>query len=174
MSTTQPSCYLLPKRLAALVVVAVLAGCGGSSDVGSAPATSAASASAPPAAASIARTGTVITTAGSDYGVMLYDQKGQAIYLFDKEKSASAECYDRCAEAWPPVLTRGAAVAAGATRADLLGSTRRSDGREQVTYAGHPLYYYAFERPHQVLCHNVVEYGGRWLVVTPAGAAAAA
>jgi predicted lipoprotein with Yx(FWY)xxD motif len=161
-------------QLAAIALVGVLSGCGGSSGVTRAPATTpAAPAPSTAAAAPVAKTGTVITTAGSDYGVMLFDQKGQAIYLFDKEQTSKAECYDRCAAAWPPVYTKGAAVAAGAARADLLGSTKRSDGREQVTYAGHPLYYYAFEKPRQVLCHNVVEYGGRWLVVTPGGAAAA-
>ncbi len=49
----------------------------------------------------------------------------------------------------------------------------RSDGAVQLTYAGHPLYYYAHERPGQVLCHDVTEFGGRWLVVTPAGTPAA-
>jgi predicted lipoprotein with Yx(FWY)xxD motif len=168
-------------QLAAIAVVVVLSGCGGSSGVTRAPATtpaapapsSAAAAPAPSSAVPAKTTGTVITTAGSDYGVMLFDQKGQAIYLFDKEKTSAAKCYDRCAAAWPPVLTKGAAQAAGAARKDLLSTTKRADGREQVTYAGHPLYYYAFEKPHQVLCHDVVEYGGRWLVVTPSGAAAA-
>jgi hypothetical protein len=42
-----------------------------------------------------------------------------------------------------------------------------------VTYGGHPLYYYAHEGPGQVLCHDVIEFGGRWLVVTPDGVAAA-
>ena len=47
------------------------------------------------------------------------------------------------------------------------------DGSTQVTYAGHPLYYYAHEGKNQVTCHNVSEFGGLWLVVTPTGQAAA-
>lgn len=113
--------------------------------------------------------GTVITTSGSDYGTMLFDATGQAIYLFDKEATSTSRCYGPCADAWPPVLTAGAPRARGETQADLLGTVRRMDGSLQVTYAGHPLYFYAHEDKHQVLCHDVEEFGGLWLVVTPGG-----
>jgi predicted lipoprotein with Yx(FWY)xxD motif len=103
---------------------------------------------------------------------MLFDARGQAIYLFDKGATRTPECYGACAAAWPPVLTKGRPEAQGATRQGLLGTTKRRDGSVQVTYAGHPLYFYAHEGPHQVLCHNVSEYGGVWLVVTPDGDAA--
>lgn len=122
--------------------------------------------STPPAA------GIAITTAASDFGTMLFDQPGQAIYLFDKETAGRPDCYGDCAVAWPPVLTTGTPQAAGDARADLLGTVQRDDGSAQVTYAGHPLYDYAHEGPGQVLCHDVVEFGGRWLVVTPEGTAA--
>ena len=58
-------------------------------------------------------------------------------------------------------------------RSDLLGTTRRSDGSTQITYADHPLYFYAHEGKYQVLCHNVDEFGGTWLVVQPDGKPAA-
>ena len=170
------------RALAAVACSLGLTGCGGSSvptlAASPAPAASPTPQAASPSARAVSSPsdalGTVITTASSDYGVMLFDQKGQAIYLFDKEKTARAECYDRCAAAWPPVLTKGSARAAGDVRAGLLSTTTRAGGRVQVTYGGHPLYYYAHEGPHQVLCHDVVEFGGRWLVVTPGGKAAAA
>jgi len=103
---------------------------------------------------------------------MLFDRSGQAIYLFDKESSDRARCYGACAKAWPPVLTSGAPREAGSVRPGLLGTTARADGSTQVTYAGHPLYYYAHEGKNEVLCHDVTEFGGRWLVVTPRGAPA--
>ena len=111
----------------------------------------------------------MITTFSSAYGPMLFDKSGQAIYLFDHETSTEPRCYDECAEAWPPVLTRGKPVASGQVRSGLLGTTRRADGTRQVTYAGHPLYFYAHEGKRQVLCHNIDEYGGTWLVVQPDG-----
>jgi predicted lipoprotein with Yx(FWY)xxD motif len=117
--------------------------------------------------------GTLVTTADSQFGEVLFDDTGQAIYLFDKEQTTQPQCYDECAEAWPPVLTEGAPVPALGVRADELGTTTRTDGTTQVTYAGHPLYYYAHEGKNQVLCHDVREFGGLWLAVTPSGEAAA-
>ncbi len=119
-----------------------------------------------------AKSGTTITTYDSQYGQMLFDRSGQAIYLFDAETTSEPECYDACAEAWPPVLTRGEPVAAGRVRSGLLGTTERTDGSTQVTYRGHPLYFYAHEGKRQVLCHDIEEYGGVWLVVQPDGAPA--
>lgn len=116
--------------------------------------------------------GTTITTAGSEFGEILFDGDQQAIYLFDKEAFSTPECYDDCAAAWPPVLTTGVPVATGGIDAALLGTTVRTDGTTQVTYAGHPLYYYVDEDPGEVKCHNVAGFGGLWLVITPTGAAA--
>jgi predicted lipoprotein with Yx(FWY)xxD motif len=100
---------------------------------------------------------------------VLFDDADQAIYFFDKEKSAKSECYGACAEAWPPVLTQGEPQAGGSVKASLLGTTQRDDGSTQVTYNGRPLYYYAHEGPGEVTCHNVDEFGGLWLAVDPAG-----
>ena len=116
--------------------------------------------------------GTSVVTDGSKFGEILFDGTGQAIYLFDLETTTEPACYDDCATAWPPVLTDGAPVAGGSVRADALGTTTRSDGGVQVTYNGHPLYFYADEGKNEVTCHDVVEFGGRWLVVTPSGDAA--
>jgi predicted lipoprotein with Yx(FWY)xxD motif len=111
----------------------------------------------------------MIIAADSNFGQILYDASGQAIYLFDAEDSDRPQCYGDCAEAWPPVLTKGSPRATDAVRSSLLGTTERSDGSMQITYAGHPLYFYADEGKYQVLCHNVEEFGGTWLVVQPGG-----
>jgi predicted lipoprotein with Yx(FWY)xxD motif len=111
--------------------------------------------------------------ARSNCGTVLFSGDRRVVYLFDKESTRRPECYGACARAWPPVLTDRVPRASGAARQPLLGTTARTDGSRQVTYAGHPLYYYVHDGPGQVLCHNVVEYGGRWLVVTPVGSAAA-
>jgi predicted lipoprotein with Yx(FWY)xxD motif len=113
--------------------------------------------------------GTAIKLASSQYGQVLFDRAGQAIYLFDKEKSARAQCYDECAAAWPPVLTRGEPQAGTGIDASLLGTTKRDDGKTQVTYNEHPLYYYAHEGRNEVRCHNVNEFGGLWLAMNGEG-----
>ncbi len=114
-------------------------------------------------------TGLAIRTGGSAFGKMLFDRSGQAIYLFEKEAGPRAACYGPCAEAWPPVLTKGQPRAVGGARQGLLGTTTRKDGSHQVTYAGHPLYYYAHEDKGEVLCHDVEQFGALWLVVQPNG-----
>ncbi len=112
---------------------------------------------------------TIITTGDSEFGTMLFNDKEQAIYIWEVEESSKAECYGDCAEAWPPVLTDGAPVAAGDVNNDLLGTTERSDGNTQVTYNSHPLYYYAHEGAGEVKCHNISTHGGLWWVIQPNG-----
>jgi predicted lipoprotein with Yx(FWY)xxD motif len=113
--------------------------------------------------------GTRIVAAGSDYGRMLFDATGQAIYLFDVETTSSPTCYDACADAWPPVLTTEDPVAGPGVDGSLLATTKRADGTVQVTYNDHPLYFYAHEGKHEVKCHDIFLNGGNWYVVQPGG-----
>lgn len=116
--------------------------------------------------------GVAVKAISSEYGRVIADKKGEAFYLFDKEKGRKSECYGECAVAWPPVLTKAKPRAGNGAKAGLLGTTRRRDGKLQVTYAGHPLYYYKDDSPGTILCHDVDEFGGLWLVVKPTGKAA--
>ncbi|MBK8293601.1 MAG: hypothetical protein IPK93_02060 [Solirubrobacterales bacterium] len=115
------------------------------------------------------KSGTKIVTKSSVYGKMLFNKNRQAIYMFTRERKKRSKCYGACAAAWPPVLTRGKPKARGKAKKRLLGTTRRKGGTKQVTYRGHPLYYYAHEGPGQVFCHNVFGFGGTWLVLKPNG-----
>lgn len=114
-------------------------------------------------------TGRLIKSVGSEYGRVVADAKGEAFYLFDKEDGPRSECYGACAAAWPPVLTSGKPRAGKGVKASLLGTTKRKNGKLQVTYAGQPLYYYVDDTPGNILCQNVDEFGGLWLVVKPDG-----
>ena len=113
--------------------------------------------------------GTAIVTGDSEFGEMLFDERDQAIYIFENDSEGESVCYDECAEAWPPVLTKGEPEAGGGVQADLLGTVKRDDGSTQVTYDGQPLYFYANEEPGEVRCHNVDLNGGLWWVVGPDG-----
>ena len=67
-------------------------------------------------------------------------------------------------------VAKGSLRAGAGVRQALIGTTRRRNGRSQVTYNGWPLYYYINDRrPGQVTCQNVDEFGGLWLVVRPDG-----
>jgi predicted lipoprotein with Yx(FWY)xxD motif len=116
-----------------------------------------------------AERGVTVRAVTSQYGTILANGAGKAFYLFDKERAGRSECYGACASAWPPVLTKGRPIAGRGIRRGLLGTTRRRDGSLQVTYRGRPMYYYVADAPGRVLCHDVFEFGGRWLVVQPSG-----
>jgi predicted lipoprotein with Yx(FWY)xxD motif len=165
------------RSLSLLVVVgaaAVVAGCGDDPPTGTAasapPVTAAASTVQPssPARPAAAR-GKRIAIVDSQFGRIVGDGRGQAFYVFDKERAGKSECYGACARAWPPVLTRGRPTAGKGVRDRLLGTVRRRSGKRQVTYRGRPLYYYVDDAPGRVLCHDVREFGGLWLVIRPDG-----
>jgi predicted lipoprotein with Yx(FWY)xxD motif len=121
-------------------------------------------------AAALSGHGPTVTAHSSGYGKVLFDGRGFVLYAFTRDHRRSA-CYGGCAKAWPPYYApKGSlTVGAGLTRS-LLGTVRRRNGRRQVTFAGRPLYYYVGDRsPGQILCQNVYEYGGRWLIVRPSG-----
>ncbi len=118
------------------------------------------------------RDGSRVKVMSSRYGKVLFDGRGRALYLFTREKRRSSRCYGECARAWPPFYTRGRPRAGDGAQASLISTTKRRGGRRQVTYDGHPLYYYVSDRaPGQITCQDVVEFGGTWLVVSPGGEA---
>ena len=106
----------------------------------------------------------------SSYGTILFDGGGFVLYAFTHDPRNRSTCSGACAKAWPPYLARGRAVASAGASVKLLGAIRRADGTMQITYASRPLYYYVGDRkPGQILCQNVSEFGGRWLVVRASG-----
>jgi predicted lipoprotein with Yx(FWY)xxD motif len=119
------------------------------------------------------RRGKTVKVANSRFGRILVDGRGHTLYLFTRDRGADrSRCYGSCAAAWPPLYTKGKPRAASGASASRLGTTRRRDGRTQVTYNGHPLYYYVGEdEPGEILCQGVDEFGGLWLVTSPEGKA---
>jgi len=106
----------------------------------------------------------------SPYGRVLFDQRGFVLYGFTADSARASRCYGACARAWPPLLVKTAAKALRGVDRTKLGTVERAHGARQVTYAGHPLYYYVGDlKPGRILCQDVREYGGLWLVVAPSG-----
>jgi predicted lipoprotein with Yx(FWY)xxD motif len=111
-----------------------------------------------------------LTVHNSDYGRILFDGSNRALYAFTRDKPGKpSTCYGACAAAWPPYIVSGKLTAGAGTKRSLVGMTRRRDGKRQLTYRGWPLYYYISDGVGQVLCQNVREFGGLWLVVRPSG-----
>jgi predicted lipoprotein with Yx(FWY)xxD motif len=126
----------------------------------------------PPAtepAAVVPVTGAAVVNLGQndELGSFLVDEKGMSLYLFTKDTPNTSNCYEKCAVAWPPLLTAGDPAAGEGVDASMLGTTNRTDGTVQVTYNGWPLYYYEKDKaPGDVVGQNVGEV---WFVVSPAG-----
>jgi predicted lipoprotein with Yx(FWY)xxD motif len=111
-----------------------------------------------------------LTARSSSFGKVLFDGRGFVLYAFTRDRRTS-RCYGDCAKAWPPYFApKGSLFVGRGVKRSLLGTVKRRNGRRQVTYAGKPLYYYVGDRrPGQILCQDVFEYGGRWLIVRPSG-----
>jgi predicted lipoprotein with Yx(FWY)xxD motif len=122
------------------------------------------------ALASTTTSGAPVKIAKTHLGRILVDQRGITLYDFPPDKGKISVCYDACAALWPPLITHGKPVAGRGIRASLLGTTKRKDGKLQVTYGGHPLYYFVGDRrPGQTTGQGVNQFGGPWWVLSPAG-----
>lgn len=113
----------------------------------------------------------LMTAEDADLGSYLTDADGRAVYLFKADSAGTSACYGECADAWPPLV--GADPQAGeGVEASLLGTIEREDGQMQVTYGGHPLYYFVRdEGPGQTQGQDVMGFGAEWYLVTPEGEA---
>ena len=90
------------------------------------------------------------------------------LYMFTKDTKDTSNCYDKCAQAWPPLLQGDKPTAEGRRRCCLLlGTTTRKDGTVQVTYAGMPLYYYFKDKAAGDTIGQDVN--SVWYVVAPDG-----
>jgi predicted lipoprotein with Yx(FWY)xxD motif len=156
----------------ALASALVLAACGSSGSSGTSSSSAPATTSATTGATSSARPASVVATKTSSLGTFLVDAKGRALYLWDADHGTMSTCSGACAQAWPPLTTAGTPKAGGKVKASLLGTTKRADGSSEVTYAGHPLYYFEGDSaPGQTTGQGSDGFGAPWWVVSPAGKA---
>jgi predicted lipoprotein with Yx(FWY)xxD motif len=120
--------------------------------------------------ASAATSGSRVNVAKTHLGRILVDSKGITLYDFPPDRGKTSVCYGACAALWPPLITHGKPVAGHGIRKSLLGTTKRQDGKLQVTYGGHPLYYFVTDRKSgQTTGQGLNQFGGPWWVISPAG-----
>jgi predicted lipoprotein with Yx(FWY)xxD motif len=141
----------LERRSVLLVVAAVVAAC------------------ALAAAADGSTKPSTIALRATAVGKVLVAANGRTLYLFTADKGKTSTCYGQCASFWPPLIATKPSAGRG-LKAALLGTTKRKDGRRQVTYAGHPLYFFVKDRKvGDVNGQAFVHFGGAWWVVSAAG-----
>lgn len=151
-------------------VALLVAACStGSSSTAAAGSSSPAGASSSSAAAGGSGS-TVITTVSSSAGTFLANGSGHAVYLWTKDSSGMSACSGACAGAWPPVTTTGTVTASGGAKSSDLGTITRSDGTKQVTYDGHPLYFFSGDSgPGMASGQGNDGFGAKWWLVSPSG-----
>ena len=163
-----------PKILLSALVAAValagllVAGCGSSDSSSSTTAATAATTTA--ASTSGGGAATIDVADNPDLGKILTDADGNTVYLFEKDENGMSNCSGGCAAEWPPVTTSGSAKAGSGADDSLLGTVKRDDGSEQVTYDDHPLYTYSGDtKPGDTNGNGLELYGAEWYAMTPDG-----
>ena len=157
-------------RLAALTIAPLsalaIAACGSSGSSTTNSGGASASASRPSAGTS---SGTV-DVAKTSLGSVLVDSEGRTLYLWKADTGSKSTCSGACATAWPPLETTGTPVAGSGVKHSLLGTTKRTDGSEQVTYNGHPLYTFQGDTGSgQTTGQGSTEFGAKWFVLSQTG-----
>jgi predicted lipoprotein with Yx(FWY)xxD motif len=154
------SALLAAAPVAAALVIAGCGGGGGGAGNGYA--------KAPPTKAAGATT--TVALAPSKLGNILVDGRGITLYDFVADKTTASTCYGACASLWPPLTVSGMPKAGPHVRASLLGTTKRTDGTTEVTYNGHPLYYFVSDtKPGQTTGQDINQFGALWYVLTRNG-----
>lgn len=155
MFTMPRKLYLAP---IALIILVFISGCGGSSDTDTSQTTTAAPPPQPSGAA------IVMFSNDPKLGKILADSNGNALYVFSKDNGKST-CYGACAQVWLPYLSTGFPVGSSSALSPQLGLSQRSDGNQQVTYQGQPLYTYSEDQPGQATGNTLSSFGSVWSII---------
>ena len=122
------------------------------------------------AAAVWAAGGAVVKVEKTKIGKVIANSKLHTLYMFRADHGTTSACYGQCAKYWPPLITKGKPVAGPGVKASLLGTTKRKDGKLQVTYKKHPLYTYIVDKkPGQKTGEGSKLFGAGWYALTPTG-----
>jgi predicted lipoprotein with Yx(FWY)xxD motif len=130
---------------------------------------SGASASTTPPKTTSGRPATV-GVANSSLGTILVDSQGRTLYLFKKDSGTKSACFGACASAWPPLRANGKPPVGIGANASMVGTAKRSDGKPQVTYNGHPLYHFQGDKKAgDTNGQGLTAFGGSWFALSQAG-----
>jgi predicted lipoprotein with Yx(FWY)xxD motif len=162
----------------ATVAAALLAGCGSSSSssststAASTPVSTPTQSTAASTSTAPAGAGEAVATKQSKLGTILAaGSKHLTVYMFEADNGTSSACSGACAKAWPPVTTDGQPTVSGAAVSADLGTTMRADGSKQVTYKGHPLYFFEKDEDSgDAYGQGSKAFGAGWYVLKPSGA----
>jgi len=174
MSRSRSIKFLAGAAVVPVATVAVVAGGSG------------ASASTPPSKATSERTAGIaaahhrttratVRTRTTGLGRILVDSRGRTLYLFKKDSGKKSACFGACANAWPPLRASAKPTVGTGLKASKVGTSKRSDGKAQVTYNGHPLYrFIGDKKAGDTNGEGLTAFGARWFALSRTGHQASA
>jgi predicted lipoprotein with Yx(FWY)xxD motif len=120
-----------------------------------------------PAPAAAPTTATTLDVGNSTLGPILVDNQGRSLYLFEADTGPTSSCTSAsCIAEWPPLLATGSPQVGGGLAGNQLGTTTRANGQKQITFSGHPLYYFAGDsQPGTTSGEGLNDNGGLWYAV---------
>jgi predicted lipoprotein with Yx(FWY)xxD motif len=141
-------------------VAALVTACGGS---GSSPGSAKVAATNPAG-------GAAVTTHSGPSGTYLTDAKGNTLYMFAPDTATHSACNTACLADWPALTTSGSPTATGGADATKVGTLKMSSGAMQVSYGGHPLYYFSGDsKPGDTSGQGMNQFGGKWWELAASG-----
>ncbi len=157
---------------AGLAIVAAGCGSSSSSSSASAPASSGSSSSSASSSSQASSGALTLGTATSSDGTYLTGASGRTLYLWAADAGGKSACSGQCAKVWPPLLASSMPSVSGAVKASDVGLVTRSGGEKQVTYKGHPLYYFIEDKGvGKATGQGSNSFGAKWWLVAPTGTA---
>ncbi|HEY2438068.1 MAG TPA: hypothetical protein VGH93_12870, partial [Solirubrobacteraceae bacterium] len=117
------------------------------------------------------RRGPGLTTKRTGIGQILVDGRGRSLYLFEADKPNRSTLSAAGFKVWPAYVAAHRPPTGGGVSAPHI-SVIRSNGRTQLAYFGHPLYYFVGDqKPGDTTGQGLLEFGALWFVVSPNGTA---
>jgi predicted lipoprotein with Yx(FWY)xxD motif len=122
---------------------------------------------APPVAGASA-----ISVKQTSVGNTLVDANGRTLYLFEADRRGVSTLSPAGLAVWPAFTGAVTPQAKGGAVAADIGTVAGPGGTRQVTYNGHPLYYYVGDhQPGSTAGQGLNQFGALWYVLSPSGSA---
>ena len=116
--------------------------------------------------------GSAVSVKQTSLGKTLVDANGRTLYLFQADKPGVSTLSQAGFAVWPAFTTTVTPRGLDGVSAAQIGTITGPGGSRQVTYNGHPLYYYVGDKqPGSTAGQGLNEFGALWYVLSPGGAA---
>jgi predicted lipoprotein with Yx(FWY)xxD motif len=116
--------------------------------------------------------GSAVSLKQTSLGKTLVDADGRTLYLFEGDKRNVRTLSAAGLAVWPPFTASTKPRALNGAAAGRIGTIAHAGASAQITYNGHPLYYYVGDHgPGQTTGQGLNQFGALWYAVSAGGIA---